>query len=88
MVSGEPFGTEYSARQDSLTNERISENSVLVNTMEKITPAEFSIREFGSVSHSGSQIFSTTSDPSSPRKPGSNDPTVGTFVGTALQSAG
>jgi hypothetical protein len=33
----------YSAKRDSLTNERISENPVLVNTMEKIAPAEFSI---------------------------------------------
>ena len=45
-----PFGTEYSAKRDSLTNECISENPVLVNTMEKIDPAEFSIQEFGSVS--------------------------------------
>ena len=44
-----PFGTEYSAKRDSLTNECISENPVLVNTMEKIDPAEFSIQEFGSV---------------------------------------
>src|SRR5438445_8746024 len=30
-----------SARRDSLTHERISENPALVNTMEKIAPAEF-----------------------------------------------
>jgi len=56
VAFGEPFSTECSARRDSLTNERISETLVLVNTMEKIAPAEFSIREFGSVSVLGSQI--------------------------------
>src|SRR5258708_6499426 len=44
--------------------DRISETPVLVNTLEKVAPAEFSIREFGSVSDLGSQtIFLQNANP-------------------------
>ena len=42
----------------TVANKRISENPVLVNTLEKVGQAEFSIREFGSVSDLGSQTIS------------------------------
>src|SRR5665213_4600377 len=45
-------------------SERISELSRLVNTMEKIAPPEFSIRIFGSVYASRSQIISLRTDAS------------------------
>jgi len=48
----------YSAKRDSLTNERISKSPALVNIMEKVIPTKFSIRVFGSVSRLGSQTKS------------------------------
>lgn len=61
----EPFGNDIQPNEIP-SNERISENPVLVNTTEKVTLPKFSIRVFGSVSVLGSQIadhFSTFYQP-------------------------
>jgi hypothetical protein len=52
---GETFGTDIQPDEIPLQTNASPKNPVLVNNMEKIAPAEFSIREFGSVSRLGSQ---------------------------------
>jgi hypothetical protein len=65
--AGEPFGNDIQPNEIP-ANERISENPVLVNTTEKVTPPKFSIRVFGSVSVSGSHSATRFSQTRLPHK--------------------